>query len=83
MKVREIRKVKPEWVAGWLCVDGKPGDGGPPITFFQDKPERWSDGAWTSRNGSSDTWTSRQWKAIYGKARLPKPRKCERVRLEL
>ena len=86
MKPREIRKVvaKPKLVTGWLAVDGNPGDGGNPIAFFvTPKPFKEQDGCWRSRWGHFGSWDKREWKAVYGKAPLPKPGACERVRLEL
>jgi len=85
MKPREIRKAKPELVEGWLCVDGRPGGGGGPITFFpDDKPSRSSvAGCWRSDRGPSGMWSRPEWRKQYGRAALPKPSKCERVRLEL
>ena len=84
MKAREIRKVaKPRLVEGWLSVD-KPSMGSV-IAFFDSvsKPDLESDGAWRRKMGCVQAWNHHDWRAAYGSAALPKPGKCERVRLEL
>lgn len=93
MKPRGIWKVaKRELVEGWLCVDAKaysktiaffPGKARP---FLARKESRGAfAGQWRKRGRgwACTTWCPLKWEEDYGDAPLPKPGKCERVRLEL
>ena len=85
MKVRKIRKVR-ALAEGWLSVDKEVAESTDLlIAFFtgQAKPELEKDGCWRTAHGCRRTWVLNEWHAAFGRARLPKPGKCERVKLEL